>query len=389
MPHTREIDYDERALSEAGFDPAAEPEDALKSLLAMRGRPDVSATAIARALGGVKSSGAAEALQQMESASSGALRREIRRSLFRLRQSGIEPSAPPPAEAVPAAASEPEIDAMLSPSDSSGVRLVWIVKPRPRGGTSRLWGFTSDDEGLVECSIGPATRRQIKRDRAMVEARTGVKLVEADWRLCDFILCEAYRNTPGNKRVSVGNFLTQRAEIIASPPPENFVHPIYAEFAAESAEEPSLDLLKEPEMTAWHFPPARLKPWLDEIAEIRNSTLVVSQVQNEQRINSVIDKAVAELLDRDNANRTRRRFEDLAYYLARGGRRKAAGWAAAAALRVRDGTDLSRVPLFHNVVRTALGAMLAEEQEKEREEPRLIMTPAEAMRARQASARRR
>ena len=85
----------------------------------------------------------------------------------------------------------------------------------------------------------------------------------------------------------------------------------------------------------------------------------------------------------EHAGAVRRRLEDIAYYLARSGRREAAGWAAAAAARLRDGADLKRIPFFQALIRAQLGAMMAEQQEHAREEPRLIMTPAEAMRAQQ------
>ena len=75
-----------------------------------------------------------------------------------------------------------------------------------------------------------------------------------DWRVADFIACEAWRNTPDSRRGQVGNFLTLRSELIASPPPTELLHPIYAELAAETAAEPSVELLKEPELLEWRLP---------------------------------------------------------------------------------------------------------------------------------------
>ncbi len=57
--------------------------------------------------------------------------------------------------------------------------------------------------------------------------------------------------------------------------------------------------------------------------------------------------------------------------------------------RPDDGAVASRSPFFQALIRAQLGAVFAEEQEREREEPRLIMTPAEAMRAQQQQARPR
>jgi hypothetical protein len=79
----------------------------------------------------------------------------------------------------------------------------------------------------------------------------------------------------------------------------------------------------------------------------------------------------------------------MAYYMARVGRRTQAGWAVSAASRLRDGVDASKVPFFQAFIRTQFGVVAAAEQQKAAEEPRLIMTPAEAMRAREARSRRR
>ena len=162
------------------------------------------------------------------------------------------------------------------------------------------------------------------------------------------------------------------------------MHPVYSELAAEAAGEPSVELLKEPELLEWRLPDALIKPYVDEIGSAGESVIVLSPVHKQERINAVIDRAVAEILAGDNARRVRRRLEDIAYYMARDKRRAQAGWAAAAAARLRDGIDVTKNLFFQALIRTQLGTLAAAEQQKAAEEPRLIMTPAEAMRAREA-----
>jgi hypothetical protein len=373
-------------LREAGYDPAAAPDDAVATLRKLRGQPGIIDGAVARALGSIVAAASAELLAEMEVGASGPNRREIRRALFRLRQAGIEPPAKASVTSAPSrAAADTAIEAVLSPIDATGVQLVWLVKARPRGGLARLWGFVSETDGLVGCELSTVSRRDLRRDRTMVEARSGGRLINADWRLADFILCEAYRRTPEDKRTAVGNFLALRAELIGSPPAADFEHPIYMELAAEAAAEPPADLLREPEMAALRFPEELLKPFVEEIAEIRNSVIVLSQAQNDERVGKVIENAIALLLGGDRLERTRRRLEDTAYYLAHTGRRVPAGWAAGAAKRLREGIDPVRIAPLRELVRASVGAQIAQQDEKAREEPRLIMTPAEAM---QAQARR-
>ena len=377
---------DDAKLLEAGFDPAAAAAEAIAKLRELKGKAGVTDIAIARALGMIADLGAAAMLVEMESGASGAIRREVRRALFKLKQHGIDAPVRSAATA-PAAITMHDTDpekAMLSPIDGEGARIVWIIKPRMQGGLIRMWALISESEGLVGAQNTHLSRRELKSERDELERRAQVKLVEGDWRVADFIACEAWRNTPESRRGHVGNFLALRAELIASPPPTELVHPVYAELAAEVAGEPSVELLKEPEFLEWRLPDELLKPYVDEINQAGESVIVLSPVHKQERVNAVIDRATSELLTGDNGRRIQRRLEDIAYYLVRVGRRAQAGWAAAAASRLRDGIDATKVVFFQGLIRTQLGTVAAAEQQKAEEEPRLIMTPAEAMRAREA-----
>ena len=388
MSKSPERNPEDTKLLEAGFDPAVAPADAIAKLRELRAKPGIADAAIARALGGIADPRAAAMLIEMEAGATGTTRREIRRALYKLKQHGVDT----PAAGAEAAGKLRDTDteqAMLSPIDAEGARIVWIVKPRAQGGVIRMWALVSERDGLVGAQNTGLSRRELKSEREELERRAQVKLVDADWRLADFIACEAWRNTPESRRGHVGNFLTLRSELIASPPPTELVHPVYAELAAEAAGEPSVELLREPELLEWRLPDALLKPYVDEINQAGESVIVLSPVHKQERVNAVIDRASAALLSGGSGKRIQRRLEDIAYYMARAGRRTQAGWAAAAAARLRDGIDVTKVLFFQAFIRTQLGTVAAAEQQKAQEEPRLIMTPAEAMRAGEARGRRR
>lgn len=383
----KEIAGEDVKLRESGFDAAAAPAEAVAKLESMRGAAGVTDAAIARALGTIATVESAALLARMEEHASGAGRREIRRALFKLRQRGIEaPQAEPhPPETLAPTAAEAGLSALLSPADADGARVVWIMKSRPGAGLKRLWGLVSERDGLFGVTLTPLTRKEFRQERAELERRAGVPMVEADWRVADFILCDAYRRTPDSHRGEVGHFFALRTELIAQSPPSDLQHPVYDEFAAEIAKEPSAELMNEPEIAAWKIAPAAVKSYADEVANLRNSVIVLNRMQQEERVLAVVERAIAELLGGEIGTRLRRHLEDTAYYFARTGRRAQAAWAAAAAARLRDGADLKRVAFFQAFMRAQLGAILAEEERHEREEPRLIMTPAEAMRAQQAA----
>jgi hypothetical protein len=380
----------EEHLRELGIDPA-DSEGAVDKLRSLRAAGTVSESRLATAAGQIFGPASAQFLAEMQAGASGPLRREVRRALFRLRQHGIEApaaSAASPKAAVPGG--ESNLSALISPIDSSGARLVWILKARPQGGLSRLHGLTSEQEGLVGAQLTHISRRELREERRDIEQRASIKLVEADYRLADVMLFEAYRRTPEQRRGQVGNFLALRAEILPGSPPVEYRHPIYDDFSASLGQEPSPDLLKESELDGWVIPEPDLKPYLDEVAEIRESPLVLNKFQQEERINSVVARAVDQLLGGDAGVLMRRRLEDTAYYLDRMGRKEAARWAASAAARIRDGEALGRVAFFVQYVMRSMGLVLQEQETQAERQPRLIMTPAEAMRAHaQARARRR
>lgn len=329
-------------------------------------------------------------LAAMEHGVSGADRREIRRALFRLNQRGIHPPDDAPATTRTGGdLAGAGLSAVLSPIDGDGARIVWILKSRQSGGLGRLWGIVSEREGLVGISADAVTRKELRSERKDVEKRAGVTLIDADWRLADFILIEAWGATPESRRHDLGDFLGVRYELIGSAAPANFHHPIYAEFAASLDSDPSPDLMNQPEIAAWQLPADLIKPYADEAADLRNSVIVLSRPQQEERVNQVIERALTELLGGSPGERLRRHIEDTAYYFARTKHPREAAMAASAAAKIRDHANLTRSPFFQAFMRAQLGALISEKQEHEREEPRLIMTPAEAMRARQQAMERR
>jgi hypothetical protein len=371
-------------LRELGFDPGAPPADAVAQLASLR--TSANAIGIAHALGQIAAPEAAAMLAEMEIGTSGALRREIRRSLFRLRQHGIEAPviARTGAIAAPSAQGDSGLSGLMSVADADGSRIVWMVKSRAGGGLKRLWALLSEKDGLLAVTGESLSRKELRADRAELERRAGAPMVEADWRLVDFIMCEAYQRTSEERRARVGNFLGLRTEMVAAAPPTDFRHPVYDEFAKET-NDPSAELMKEPDIAAYKLPQEAIKPFADEMTQLQQSTLVLNRMVQEERVNAVLERAIEQLLAGDLAYRLQRRFEDTAYYFARSGKSVQAAWAVAAAAKLRDHAELKRIAFFQLFMRAQLGTILAEQQEKQQEQPRLIMTPAEMMRARAAA----
>ncbi|HXN85297.1 MAG TPA: hypothetical protein VN867_04455, partial [Candidatus Binataceae bacterium] len=193
MASPKAIKKSEINLHDLGFDPAAPVPDRIAKLRALRGKTANIDLAIAKALGDISDLAAGEMLVEMEADATGALRREIRRAIYKLRQHDVEVREPEATTkpTAPATASEAGLTAFMSPIDAEGAQIIWMVKARARGGIVRLWGLVSETSGLVGLQNHALTRRELKSQHEELEKQAGIKLVEIDPQLADFILCDA------------------------------------------------------------------------------------------------------------------------------------------------------------------------------------------------------
>src|SRR5205823_3590730 len=167
--------------------------DAVAPLLA-----GADGAALAAALGELPSPEVAALLVALEPrAAERAVRKGIRRALYRLRQRGVPVPEPPAPAGTPRTPAAPEAEGFLSLFDGRGDRLIWIVRPLPSGGTFLVAAQVNEPEGLRDLSAGEASRKQIRAARQKLEADSDMRLVAADWRTLDALLVEAHARAGG------------------------------------------------------------------------------------------------------------------------------------------------------------------------------------------------
>jgi hypothetical protein len=324
--------------------------------------------ALAHLLGTIPRQEHAELLAAADTAAHGALRREVRRALYRLRQSGIEPARVPaiePPRGAAHAAGEPE--GWVSYIDGRGDRLVWITKPG-HGALLFVSARINDREGMCEVAAVEISKRQFRAQRADLAARHRLQMVPVDWRYADALLTAAQAR--GSQHGSA-SYLTLRSRITHDPAalPEP---PIY-DHIARDAVDPSLvavsvELLKEPELQSWLPSRASLDTYVHEIMDARESPLVLSQPQQEDRLSGIVDRATRELYPSDV---WAPRLEAMAFYLWTTGRDRQARIALAAAHALAAGATAAAVPALATMAREGLSAVYevlrarAHEQERE------------------------
>ncbi len=366
----------------------------------------IGAEAVAPLLAGADGAALAAALGELASAEVAALllaleprvgeravRKEIRRALYRLRQRGVPVPAPPAPAATPRTPAAPEAEGFLSPFDGRGDRLIWIVRPLPSGGTFLVAAQLNEPEGLRDVSAGEASRKQIRAARQKLEADSNLRLVAADWRTLDALLVEAHARA-GNGTERERDYLRLRPRL-TSEPPRPPAEPVSTRVTAPSAEESaalvsgSAALLDEPELRSWFPPPEAAAPFVAEIAGLRDSPLVLSRLAEEERVREILGRAARALFP---PAVLARRLAGTAYLLAETGRALAARRVLAVALVLgARPADAMEIPLVAALVERAVGGLLAQATARTEEERRgaLVVTPGQFLRDRASSRRGR
>jgi len=257
------------------------------------------------------------ALAGAEATADRATRKEIRRALYRLDQAGVHaPAAPPAAGGATTSVLGPMIEAWTSAVDGRGDRLAWLVREQPSGGLVLVAAEINEPLGLRDLRALEPTRKQLRTMRQRFQTDAALTLVPADWRAVDALVVEAQDRleTPDRKL----DYRRMRSRITSQPPAaatelvSSRVHePDDEERARLTAE--SSALLAEPELRTWWPRPEEAAPVLAEIRAIRESPLVVSQAQQEDRLKEVLTRASRSLYP---AAVVARRLQATAFVLA-------------------------------------------------------------------------
>lgn len=346
--------------------------------------PDVS-LAVVHVLGRIRDAASVAALRGLEErAGSKEVRREIRRSLFRLAQGGLASAESRGAEAHgdrPNFSLAPEIEGYLASVTGGGDRLVILARPEPGGGLLVMNAAVNDRLGLGHLEGVVALRRDFRRMMEGVKNEHGVSVNPVPWEYADWLMHEAYRKTEGPPGEGMADYPVLRSRLSPAKAAPR-AHPVFDLVDADgigsaAPSEVSEKILEDSELRTWFIEKDLVDPWLARVEDTEQSRIVLNPAQQQERFRSIVRDAVEGIfLDPDLGPVFAGRLEDAALHMHVAGREEHARGALAMALAIRR-RDLGSLgaPLLEALVVRSLGLHKAWEEEADEAEPSLIVKP--------------
>jgi hypothetical protein len=321
------------------------------------GRPD-RAVAAADALSTIAAPAAAEALAGLERAQPPkAVRTAARRGLYRLRQAGVVPAAPPAPAPVARRRPEPR-QAWASAIDGTGSRGCWLLLEGGLGERMLVSAAINDVTGFLDVASGPIARKRLDERLAVIRAESPLPWVEvpAPWGL--HLLAEARRRhaeAGAELPADLARWQALLDDAPAATPPIYDVAPAAEVAGAPHLLEDPAPLLAVPELAGWFLDPPAVQSEALELLQARESRLVVSDQIKAERQAALVDRVVEAHFDPPARERWRRRLEEQAFVLHATGRPAEARQALAVALALADPErPARRLPFVRALVERSL-----------------------------------
>jgi len=378
---------------------ADDPRRALDALERDWGAAPAVEAAIVSLLGTAGDAGTAELLARLaERTRDKGVRREIKRTLYRLEQRGLwqAPAAPPPPSTQSLLGpAEDEPEAWLSAIDPSGSRLLWIAR-RTGADMASMSAMVNEIAGVQEFYAGGTTRKSLRQAQRDLAARNGVPLVEAPWQHADALLQRAVATGTTPQRAA--DIARARREIVPHapatppPPPVDVLVDRVAAAADAAALADSVRALAEREVGGWLLPRSWVDAALGALDEAQSSLVIVSPQQQEERARDAVRRATEEIFAQPERRALfAERFDETAYLLARRGRLDLARTLVAAAEATRAGRPIADIPVLAQITAAtlAIAAQMRARQAREEKSSSLVVTPQQALEEQRRAALRR
>jgi len=372
-------------LAKLGIDFEGAVADLVPKLRNQFGKRQDTDLAVIFALGKVADAAAVEALAEIDKrAAHKEIKKEIKRSLFKLAQRGFTVPRQPGGESTPVSplfSHAQDIEAYMSAVDGGGGRLIWIARPQPSHGLQVIQAMLHDREGLLRFSGMHMRRKELRKMADEIKQHHGVAMIAVPWEFADATIYRGYEKAKARGQSGLENFHELRS-ILATGKPKELPHPIYRKLNAEEVRdgawrEQSRRLLDEPELRYWILTDDWVQAYLPQLQEAQTSRLVLHPLQKEERLSAIVRETVKALCTGETGEAFKRRMEDMALYFFETQRPEQAKLSLAVALQVGAGDPGPLdVSFLTGLMQKSFAFFVSQEKaKKEEEQSSLIIKP--------------
>jgi len=339
---------------------------------------------LSESLGGLPDAKIAKLLQRLLGISKDKrVRREIKRSLYRLKTKGVavEELASDRGTSIlrPLQVGHPQ--GFGGAIDPLGHRFLVLGIPHPGRGLSLIQGVISDMEGWISGSGGETGRKGFKTFMEGVRENSPFPLVDIDPSYVAFLFVRAYELCLRKGKTPPQDYLTLKTDVegVRKDYEKALIYS-YLDAKEIAAEDRWLrrveDLLKVDVLSSWKIDEDQIQPYADQIREAGESKIVLSAVQKQARVQEIYQTAVFELFSGEQRLLYQRRLEEMAYYLLKLGKHEEAKVSLAAALDLeRPLNTFQPNPFLFQLVTRSILTLLTEAYEEKKKEASFIVRP--------------
>ena len=312
------------------------------------------------------------------------LSKSIKKTLYRLRNKGIDVSPPKPVKTDKTKEKKeplPSPIAYVTTIDPLGERLILAVKPKSNQELAIFQFLINDQKGINDLIASVTTAKDFKNYMTKIENTKDITMVEIDLAYCHFLIRESsQRNHASGTALPDNHFLWKKffSEYDSNLDKAAIYTILNAEEikAKEFLLQQSEHLIEKCEYTFWLLEWKFLVDRYRELYEAEHSTLVLTEYQKDARINEIVKKTARLFFDDKNRFLFRRRLEETAYILWKTGKVEESQSAFAAAMAFTpEGTPSEHHPFAIKTVDENFKFIKEQAQKEKRSESGRIVLP--------------
>lgn len=295
-----------------------------------------------------------------------AAQKAIKKALHRLKAQGLSFADVSPRTRIVGTATHRLEKCLASHIDAIGDRIIWLIRTKPFGGYNIAYVVINYGTGIKHAFALQASKRELPELLAKVHEFSS--LIELDPTYCQYQLALAQQMNLDTGTPVPEDYFALR-DIIGEVPTTFDQAIIYTALSeadlreADAYTHHAQDLLDVPEFAGWTLPEAVIQKFGDQLRDLEESQIIVSEAVKQERVSEVYAQATQEALSAASRRIMCLRLEEMAYYLLRTDRRREALWAVAAAQSLQEEAPER---LRHNAF---VGALLERSLEYAKEHP--------------------